>query len=434
MSQSIAPSAIKAQALRALLQGQTDAQSGEELLSTVVRLSTEHVLQEALAHEQTEPLGRARYERRAGTRGYRNGYEDGTLKTAEGVVRLKVPQISGRAEPARSQLWSGWANTSEALKALIVERYAGGMSQRDIEYRLEKALGQFVLSKSTVSELTESLTQEYDACRTRDLSGDEVAYRFIDAVYEPLRRWGSKLGVLGVWAICVDGRKVLLSLSTANSESYESALEVLRDLVKRGLPTPVTLTTAGAVGLTKAIDTIWPKSLRIRCWCHKMQHLQQQVPPQAWPEFKALVVDRRDAPSGAEAERRRQETVKRYQLDFPEACRCLLDDAKASLNPLSVPPRHQQYVRTSNLAERAFEEERRRTKVIPHLWDGSSVVKLVFAVLIRVSDRWGKKAFSEVEQQQIHGLRQKLGLDEHEVTSSPPTTESQPRRSAASAA
>lgn len=114
---------------------------------------------------------------------------------------------------------------------------------------------------------------------------------FIDAVYEPLRRWGSKTGVLCVWAICVDGRKVLLSLSTANSESSASGLEVLRDLVKRGLQTPVTITTDGAAGLTKALDASWPKALRIRCWFHNMQNLQQKVPPQAWPEFKALVID-----------------------------------------------------------------------------------------------------------------------------------------------
>jgi transposase-like protein len=81
--------------------------------------------------------------------------------------------------------------------------------------------------------------------------------------------------------------------------------------------------------------------------------------------------------------------VDRYHRDCPEACRCLLDDAAASLNHLYVPQRHQQYVRTSNLAERAFAEERRRTKVIPHLEDEGSLVKLVFAVLIRVSDRWG---------------------------------------------
>jgi putative transposase len=434
MQKRIAPSEAKAQELWAMLQGQSEAQSGEELLSTLVHLSTERVLQEALEQEQAVALGRGRYERRDGVPGYRNGYETGTLKTAEGVLQVQVPQIRGREEPYRSQLWSQVAKTSDVLKRLIVEMYAGGLSQRDIEYSLEKALGQFVLSKSTVSKLTDTLTQEYEAFRSRDLSGYEVAYLFIDAVYEPLRRWGSKVGVLCVWAICVDGRKVLLSLSTANSESYESCLEVLRDLVKRGLQPPVTITTDGAVGLTKAIDAIWPKSLRIRCWFHKMQNLRQKVPPQAWPEFKALVVDMRDAPTVAAAEQRRQAIVTRYQRDFPEACRCLLDDGEASLNHLHVPQRHQQYVRTSNLAERAFEEERRRTKVIPQLWDEGSVVKLVFAVLIRVSERWGKKCFSEFEQQQIRNLRQRRQLDEHEVSTSHLTTEPQARRSAASAA
>jgi putative transposase len=278
------------------------------------------------------------------------------------------------------------------------------------------------------------LTQEYEAFRTRDLSGYEVAYLFMDAVYEPLRRWGSKTGVFCVWAICEDGRKVLLSLSTANSESYESCLEVLRDLVQRGLQTPVTIPTEGAAGLTKAIEVIWPKALRMRCWFHKMQNLQQKGPPHAWPEFKALGADMRDAPPVAEAERRRQLIVNRYQRDFPAAWRCLLDDAEASLNHLYVPQRHQQYVRTSNLAERAVAEERRRTTVIPPLGAEGSVTKLVFAVWIRVSARWGKKCFSEFEQQQSRSLRRRRKLDEQEVRLPDPKTEAPSRRSAASAA
>jgi putative transposase len=204
-------------------------------------------------------------------------------------------------------------------------------------------------------------------------------------------------------------------------------------LLKRGLQTPVTITTDGAPGLTKAIDVLWPKALRIRCWFPKMQNLQQKVPPQAWPECKALVMDMRDAPTVPEAERRRQLIVTRYQRDFPAACRCLLDDAEASLNPLYVPQRHQPYVRTSNLAERAFEEERRRTKVIAHLWDEGSVTKLVFAVLIRVSERWGKKCFSEFEQHQIRGLRRQLQLDLPDVRRPEPPAASS-RRSAPSAA
>ncbi len=142
----------------------------------------------------------------------------------------------------------------------------------------------------------------------------------------------------------------------------------------------------------------------------------------------------RDAPTGETARERRQAIVARYQREFPEADRCLRDDAEASLNHLSVPHRHQQYVRTSNLAERAFVEERRRTKVIPHLGDEQSLGNLVFAVLIRVSDRWGKKCFSEFEQQQIRSLRRRLKLDEQDVSMSTSIPDAQSRRSAASAA
>jgi putative transposase len=133
MPERIAPSEKKAQELRAMLQGQEEAQSGEEVLSTLVRLSTERVLQEALEQEQAEALGRGRYERRDGAAGYRNGYEAGTLKTAEGVVRVQVPQIRGQAAPYRSPLWSQVATTSDVLKRLLIEMYVGGMSQRDME-------------------------------------------------------------------------------------------------------------------------------------------------------------------------------------------------------------------------------------------------------------------------------------------------------------
>jgi len=73
----------------------------------------------------------------------------------------------------------------------------------------------------------------------------------MDTVYEPLRRWGSKTGVFCGWAMCEDGRKVLLSLSTAQSESYERCLGVLRDFAKRGMQVPVSW-------LRNQVDTLIP--------------------------------------------------------------------------------------------------------------------------------------------------------------------------------
>ena len=77
-----------------------------------------------------------------------------------------------------------------------------------------------------------------------------------------------------------------------------------------------------------------------------------------------------------------------------------------------VPPRYRQQVRTVNLAERSFVEERRRTKVIPHLWQEKQLTKLVFVVLVRLSDRCSRLQFSEIESQQIHNLRLQLFPDQ----------------------
>ena len=97
MPQKIAPSAVQAQELAALLQGQTEASNGEELLSTLVQMATERMLQEALEQEQAEVLGRSRYERRGATQGYRNGYEDGTLN--ENLRQSPSAPIAGGAVP-----------------------------------------------------------------------------------------------------------------------------------------------------------------------------------------------------------------------------------------------------------------------------------------------------------------------------------------------
>jgi hypothetical protein len=63
MPQKIGPSAAKAQAMTALLPGQTTAERGEAFLRTFVQRATARGLQEALARKQPEALGRQRSER-----------------------------------------------------------------------------------------------------------------------------------------------------------------------------------------------------------------------------------------------------------------------------------------------------------------------------------------------------------------------------------
>ena len=53
---------------------------------------------------------------------------------------------------------------------------------------------------------------------------------FVDAVYESLRRYGAKEGVLAAWCITTEGSKVLLHLSVGNKESESCWVDFLRDI------------------------------------------------------------------------------------------------------------------------------------------------------------------------------------------------------------
>lgn len=88
-----------------------------------------------------------------------------------------------------------------------------------------------------------------------------------------------------------------------------------------------------------------------------------------------------------------------------------LDDLDALLAIHRVPVRHRIRVRTTNLAERSFVEERRRTKVIGRFNDERSAMKLVFATMIRAADRWCRVSITDLERHQLKLLRAELGLD-----------------------
>ena len=430
MSRMISPSQEKKQALEEMIENGFGGEG--DVFGEFIKLTVESMLQQALEDEQREFLDRGRYQRKSvPSTVHRNGYEPGHLKTAEGVMQVKLPQVRGLGEPYRSRLWSELPRTSETLRSLVLEMYVNGMSTRDIEHSMEAAMGEFALSKSTVSRLSESLSEEYESFKERDLSGYDVAYLFVDAVYEPLRRHGTRSGVLCCWAICSDGSRVLLDMTLANSESKVSVVEFFQGMIRRGLQPPLTVTTDGAMGLTTAVDETWPRAYRVRCWFHKMQNPQQKVPPNLWPEFRHRVIDFRDAPNKAEARRRLESIQADYGRELSEALRCLSDDQEASMNHLEVPPRHRQNVRTVNLVERSFVEERRRTKVIPHLWGERDLTKLVYSVLIRLSERWCKRRYSEAEEWQIRELRREL-YPEQEAKKPVPRTRT--RRSAAKAA
>ena len=59
-------------------------------------------------------------------RGYRNGYKERSLRSAEGRIPIHLPQLRDTDEPYQSKLWSFLKRNSDVLEYLVAEMYALG--------------------------------------------------------------------------------------------------------------------------------------------------------------------------------------------------------------------------------------------------------------------------------------------------------------------
>ena len=411
MSQRIAPSDRISQEMNTFLK--QGIYSSEQPLSQFIRLAVQKMVQEAVEQEVTDFLGRERYERQAEPVGYRNGYKPGRIRSAEGEIALQVPQVRGTDDPYQSKLLAFLRGNSDVLEYLVTQMYSRGLSTRDVEDAFrDPQTGEMLLSRSAVSEITDSLWEDYQAFCQRDLSQFPVEYLFVDAIYESLRRQGNvKEALLCAWGICRDGRKVLLHLALGNKESTVAWRDFMRDMQARGLPVPTMITSDGAPAIIAVIEELYGDSLRQRCLFHKTKNILAKVPDAQQQTVKLALQAIWNAPNRATADLLVQDFIEQFGTGLMSATACLQDDLEACLSFLRCPPLHHKRIRTTNLIERAFSEQRRRTKTIPRFWDEKSCLKLSFATLMQASERWQSGGMGEIEVTMLKQLRRELGQE-----------------------
>src|SRR5437667_1992878 len=395
--------------LKAMMEGRSEVAAGR---SELVRLAARLIIEEALDGEARDALGRHYSARGAAPgAGYRNGYRTGRVKSAEGALEYRAPQIADRDEPFCSRIREVVRGRTEELEALAGEIYARGLSTRDIEAVFAGADGRSLLSRTAVSEVTERLWAEYEAFASRDLSEFAVVYLFVDGIAERLHLGQPREAVLAAWGILADGKKALLHLAPGTKEDTASGKEFFQDMRRRGLPDPLLVVSDGAPGPIRAIEECLPRSIRQRCLAHKMRNLQSKVPEDVWPEFKARAAACYQAASPALARLLRDDIATTYARDLPSAVACLDDDFEACIAHRRCPLGHRRVIRTTNLLERLFGEARRRTKVIPHAFGERAVLKLVYAALIRAAERWRGLRITEFEQRQLRAIQEEIDKD-----------------------
>ena len=328
---------------------------GEHPLDAFVRLGIRYMLQVALEQEVEEFLGRAHYQRGKRRRqGWRNGYEGGKVKTAEGLLEIALPRVRETEEPFRSRLAPFFREGPEALGRLVTEMYVRGLSTRDVEGMFLDALGHKVLSRSGVSRIASQLQADFDTWRRRDLSELRLVYLFLDAIYLALRQGTEeKEGVLCVYGILENGKKVL-HLALGSRENYDAWLAFLHDMVARGLTEPLLVLSDKHKALRRAVGEVFPHAFKQPCLVHKMRNILCKLPSKAHRAMKLLLHRVYRASSYEEGLRLGRELIARFKGIYTSAMECLGEDLAECLTYLKFPQPHWKAIRTTNLLERCL--------------------------------------------------------------------------------
>ena len=353
-------------------------------LEDLVRWQIREFVEEILEEEIDRAIG-PRYGR-AGA-GHRNGHRIRELTTSLGPLELEVPRArlrdaDGSEHEFRSPVLPVGRKLTPRAEALVVSAYLCGVSTRKVSFALAQALGGGV-SRSMVSRCLRRLAPQWEAWQSRDLSKDGVVRLVLDALSVPTRMDGTshRLMILVAMAITDKGERFVVSMKDMGGESTEAWLEVVRDLVARGVTAPQLCIVDGCPGLEAAISQTWPSCLVQRCTVHKERNLLAHAPAAMHEELKADYKEMMYAPDAQTGLRLRNEFLAKWHSKCPKVAKSLREGGERLFTFLRFPPQQWRSLRTTNSIERLNEEFRRRVKVQGCTHTGDSVCLLFWAML-----------------------------------------------------
>ena len=375
------------------------SQQGFEGMARAIEI----LINEAMKMERSEFLSAHPYQRTESRRAYANGFKDKRVDTRVGSLECRVPQVRGLdSEVERfypSSLEKG-VRSERALKLAVAEMYVQGVSTRKVADITRELCG-LDISSTQVSKAVAMLDGELEAWRKRPLG--ETPYVLLDARYEKVRHGGSVIdsSVLIAVGVLPDGSRTVLGVSTSLSEAEVHWRELLDNLLERGLHGVKLVVSDHHTGLGAARKRAFPTVPWQRCQFHLQQNAASYVPKVS--QRKEVACDIRNifnAPDKEEAERLLGKTLNKWNAPAPKLVKWMDENLRDAFSVFDLPASHRRRLRTTNLVERVNKEIKRRTRVATLFPNHDSLLRLVSAVLIEISEDWesGRK-YLNMEQE-----------------------------------
>jgi transposase-like protein len=358
------------------------AENGFEGMANAMQI----LLNEAMKIERSEYLRAAPYQRTEERQSYANGFKEKTVNTRLGKLELRVPQTRD-SQFYPSALERG-ERSERALKLAVAEMYVQGVSTRKVA-TITKELCGLEVTSTQVSRAAKLLDQELETWRNRPLS--QVEYLILDARYEKVRVDGSvrDCAVLVAIGVFPSGYRSVLGVSVSLSEAEVHWREFLSSLKKRGMHGMKLVVSDAHEGLKAARKAIMPGVPWQRCQFHLMQNAMQYIPKiemrkQVAQDLRSIF----NARDLNDANEKLNRFVELYKDTAPKIATWAESNIPEGLSVFQLPEEHRKRMRTTNMLERQNKEIKRRTRVATLFPNEASLLRLVTAVLVELSDDW----------------------------------------------
>lgn len=274
---------IEIELAEALAKRCTTLNEVEEVIKTLFKKTIEQMLEseinDHLGYDKNDNLG-------DNTGNSRNGYNKKTIQSEFGKIEIKIPRDrNGQFEP---KVIEKYKKKTENLENRIIEMYAKGMSNRDIETHLKNIYGAEI-SASLVSRITNKMIPAAREWQTRPLKKTYPIVYFSETLFK-IKEYKNVTKKCIYTALGIDtaGLKDILGFwtdkDTDNSDSddgdknkYLFWVDILKELKARGLNDIWIASYANLPGFSDAAKDIMPKTAQQPCIIYQINDSTKYV-------------------------------------------------------------------------------------------------------------------------------------------------------------
>jgi len=267
--------------LNALIGKITSKEEFSQVKDQLLKRGIESLLKAEMTAHLGYPKGNATIENNQ-----RNGFSEKTIKTQYGEHRVKIPR--DREASFEPVIVPKHQSISQELEDCIQLLYAKGMSNSDIIDFINYTYG-VSYSTSQVSLITNQLLEDIKLWQNRPLE-DVYPIIWIDAIHYKIRHEGKVISkaCMIVLGINTEGQQDILSMSIVETEKATAWMSILDDLRLRGVKDIFFLCSDNLPGLDKAVEAIFPSSIRQICIVHQIRNSLKYV---SYKDRKKVMVD-----------------------------------------------------------------------------------------------------------------------------------------------